>query len=425
MRSYYLYFFIALLSFSACEFTLGDADSGEPVPFESIQIDPAFNYSTLSEISLQLPDGLLVDAADIYAGSDNEMNYLGRYSIHQNSLDLITASSSNRIELRIPGETQQQVYSYDSKGNLISTKTGKPANSVEMINNDRDGDGTIDRLDQYPDDPERSRFACFPNCTGYATILFEDQWPSKGDYDFNDLVMNYRIKYVANHNNKVVEMHFTTQVIAVGGAMYHALFFNLQMDPSLIESVSGNLITDDNFLEINPNGTEAGLDEAVIPIFDVSKKVLPPPAGYEVTNVLESQPYQQPVEFTTTVRFKEPVSSSLLTRVPHDPFIVVDFERGREIHLPGELPTSKIDKSLLNTKDDHFLDNKGHSYKTVKGHPWVLNLPGAIGYPKENMDFSESYLDFSLWAESKGKNHKSWFDSQKARINRAKLYRFK
>ena len=393
MWSHYIYLILfTLVTLSACEFTLGEQDAQEPDSFEAIQTDPGFNYSTQAEISLQLPDGPQLELTDVYLGSENKMNYLGRYSLIGDELELIANSSINHIELRTPDSNQQVVYAFDDRGALKEVNNKKPEDQGNK--NDRDGDGTIDKQDQYPDDPERSRFTCYPNCSGYATILFEDQWPSKGDYDFNDLVMNYRIKYVANHNNKVVEIQFTTQVLAVGGAMYHALLFSLDMDPSLIESVTGNKIFNESFLELNPNGTEAGLNEAIIPIFDVSKSVLPPPAGFEVANVLVNQPYQSPVEFTTSVRFKEPLSNSLISKAPHNPFIVVDFDRGREVHLPGQLPSAKIDKSLLNTADDHFQDNKGHSYKTQKGHPWALNVTDAIGYPKENIDISQTYLDF-------------------------------
>lgn len=34
----------------------------------------------------------------------------------------------------------------------------------------------------------------FPYEGGWSTIMFEDQWPKNGDYDMNDLIVDFYIK---------------------------------------------------------------------------------------------------------------------------------------------------------------------------------------------------------------------------------------
>jgi hypothetical protein len=44
-------------------------------------------------------------------------------------------------------------------------------------------------------------YNCHTNTTSfiYGTLAYEDLWPSKGDYDFNDLVVDYDFNIVKNN----------------------------------------------------------------------------------------------------------------------------------------------------------------------------------------------------------------------------------
>ncbi len=58
----------------------------------------------------------------------------------------------------------------------------------------------------------------FP-ASGYGTPAFEDLWPSKGDYDFNDLVLDYHFEIITNTNNKVDRVKGTFIIKAFGAAL--------------------------------------------------------------------------------------------------------------------------------------------------------------------------------------------------------------
>jgi LruC domain-containing protein len=71
-------------------------------------------------------------------------------------------------------------------------------------------------------------------------LAFEDNWPSKGDYDFNDVVVDYNINTVTNAQNQVVEVigEFT---LRASGATYNN-GFGFQLDniaPNKVTSVTG------------------------------------------------------------------------------------------------------------------------------------------------------------------------------------------
>ncbi len=300
-------------------------------------------------------------------------------------------------------------YTAVETGNVVQTKKAE----------DVDGDGLYGYDDEFPTDPERAYSSFWPSNNTYATILFEDQWPSVGDYDFNDLVADYKFTYVKHASGDVKELVIETVLKAVGGLKKGSLLFNLGLDQSLVESVSGNRLEYD-FIKTNQNGTETGLTEAVIPIFDNSRSILPPPTGYSVTNVFDDQPHVNNVKIVTRVVFTNPVSEQLINK--YDPFMVTEFNRSIEIHLPGQKPTSKVNMSLFGTQDDASNFDLGFTYKNSNGLPWALHVMQSIKYPKENSDFSNAYVNFRNWAESSGVTHTDWYYQTNANMNSIHFY---
>ncbi|MEL6822865.1 MAG: LruC domain-containing protein, partial [Calditrichota bacterium] len=86
------------------------------------------------------------------------------------------------------------------------------------ITTDTDGDGISDYYDDYPNDPNKAFDNYYPSENSYGTLGYEDQWPIQGDYDFNDLVIDYRYNEVTNVKNEVVEVSGKFVIKAVGAA---------------------------------------------------------------------------------------------------------------------------------------------------------------------------------------------------------------
>ena len=53
--------------------------------------------------------------------------------------------------------------------------------------------------------------------------MFEDLWPAYGDYDFKDLVVNYKMQLYPNNKNMVKEMILGIRVKAIGGSLPYDL----------------------------------------------------------------------------------------------------------------------------------------------------------------------------------------------------------
>ena len=88
-------------------------------------------------------------------------------------------------------------------------------------------------------------------------------WPSKGDYDFNDLVIDYNYKYVTNANNEVVTVDATLKVKAVGGSRANGFGIQFNTTPDNITKLSGQRFTGRD-LSLASNGPENNQYKTVI-----------------------------------------------------------------------------------------------------------------------------------------------------------------
>jgi LruC domain-containing protein len=254
---------------------------------------------------------------------------------------------------------------------------------------DADGDGILDIYDEYPTDPLRAYNTYTPSILGLGTLTFEDMWPAKGDYDFNDLILNYQFKTVMNAEDKVVELYGKFTVSHIGGTHKNGFGFQLPFSSSLISSVTGYNITS-NLVTLDAKGLETGQDNAVVIIFDNAADNI-----YSTLNI--------------HIQFQNPMEPSLVGTPPFNPFIFINEDRGRELHLINMAPTSKMNSTFFGTEDDRSVPSQSKYYLTSNKLPWTLNLLENFDYPKEKKSINKAYNNFNAWAESGGSTYSDWY----------------
>jgi len=306
-------------------------------------------------------------------------------------------------------------------GNYIPTSTCNPEGFGSSTVNDADGDGVANNLDDYPNDASRAYTSYYPSASTYSTLGFEDLWPSQGDFDFNDLVISYRVKQVLNASNDVVEFYATYFVQAIGASYDNG--FALQLDeitPSEIANVNGNSITK-NYLSFNSNGTESGQNKAVIVIYDSPEPIINRVGG-SMFNTIKTNGTGTYDTLNVYVGFTSPVASSKLTQSKFNPFIIVDAQRGVEVHLPDRIPTTKVNSQLLGTKNDDSNPSLNRFYRTKNSLPFVIEIPANFDYPAEKESISDAYTYFISWAVNEGANYTNWYENISGYRNANKIY---
>ncbi len=304
-----------------------------------------------------------------------------------------------------------------------------PANNClpKSLVKDADNDGVADENDHFPNDITRAFNNYYPNDKVFGTLAFEDSWPGKGDYDFNDIVVNYNINRVTNASNEVVEVLAKFVLRASGASFNNAFGFQLDnISPDFIKSVTGTRIKgESNVFNFSANGLESEQTYANCIVFDDFFSVMKRPGGGIGVNVEKSAPKVNYDTISIALKMDKAMLLKDFSANKFNFYIVsntVKDKRGREIHLADFAPTSLVDYSLFNTNDDRSNASKLLYYRTANNLPWGVNIIQGFDYPIEKTPINKAYNNFIKWAESTGELYTNWFENNSTNRNEELVY---
>ncbi len=345
-----------------CEFT-----NGNNIQASRISADNLPNY----------PNSLTFDQNQELWWASNVANNQGSYEGKLFIMDTVTGGFEDRWAL---------------PNNYIHDLATLPLDQSQIPQTDTDGDGIIDFYDEYPDDATKAYDTYTPSIYGWGSYAFEDLWPSEGDYDFNDLVLNYRYTHVFNSSDLIVETKLNFNIKNIGGSFRNGFGIELDMNAGLISNVSGYNLQS-NIVNLNSKGLESGQSKPVIIVFDDAWKAI------NTSNELE-----------IIISYASPISEDLFGT--KNPFIFVDGDRGREVHLSNMAPTNLVNAAYFGTDDDDSNPAINRYYKNITNLPWAIDIVHDFVYPKERYPIIMGYTKFADWAESGGQSYTDWYKDQ-------------
>lgn len=240
-----------------------------------------------------------------------------------------------------------------------------------------------------------------------GSLAFEDLWPSKGDYDMNDVVIDYESTLYRNPRNMVVKIvdKFTPRWSGANKNSGFGYQLGIRSSSVLGVKVSSDFDESLSFFKTDAKGLELSQTQATIIVFQDIKSLL-------ARNPID--PNKAPKSTTITIQLSSPVSLQSLTQPPYNPFIVTGtngdaVNRGREVHLPNALPTDLADRTLLGTSNDKSSAERGFYYISDDNYMFALHLPVSFDFPSEKQRLDEAYPRFGEWAKSKGEKAKDWY----------------
>jgi LruC domain-containing protein len=276
---------------------------------------------------------------------------------------------------------------------------------VSAADADTDGDGVKDLLDEYPNDPRRAFSRSYPSATTWGTLAFEDQWPSRGDYDLNDVVMRYRSKEILDAQRSVAAVEMEIGAVARGGLVDSGFAVNF---PGISAGVVSSATLSVNGATATALAVESGQSEAVFVVMPSSLAAMPSPSGCSFANsqtgcaAVPVRNYKLTVNFTTA-------RPSNLFLPPYNPFIFRANERGREVHLPGKSPTALANTALFKTGVDNTTAGTTFTYMDSQRRPWALDIPTSWKHPEERTDVIRAFPAIVEWTRSAGASNKNWY----------------
>ena len=302
---------------------------------------------------------------------------------------------------------------------ITSVEIGSYAKLESKVIGDSDGDGVKDDVDEYPADPNRAFTNFYPAKGNFGTFMYEDLWPSYGDFDMNDLVLGFNNREITDGQGRIKEMEMTFVIRAIGAGVKNGFGIEFPTNPTNVESVKGNRLTTGN-IKLNGNGTESGQQTAVVVVFDDATVNM---AG--LSNVFNGNEHRNEDTIRVNVVFRFSIDKKDLGIEPFNAFLFRSADRGLEVHLMNGKPTTLASRSNFGTRDDRSDFNSGVFYRSTDGLNWAIFVPETVDHPVEREDFTKGYLRFADWAKSGGNLSRDWFRNQGDNINKAALYRKK
>ncbi|MHC1779801.1 MAG: LruC domain-containing protein [Bacteroidales bacterium] len=312
---------------------------------------------------------------------------------------------SERMVVLVGFEDQNRAKSDQDFNDALFYAAATPESAIQYAgiptlkkSNDSDSDGIPDDRDEFPDDASVVYSTHYPAINSYNTLAFEDLWPNRGDYDMNDVVVSYNSTHYLNKSNQIVKIIDRIRPVWSGGILDVGFGFQLGVPASSVKTVtkSGDFV-DNNFrYTLSANGTETKQNKATIMAFDNITEMSLTAGGAKPTINFE-------------VAFNSPVNISDLTTPPYNPFIVINKNRGMEVHMPNYPPTDRADYTLYGTYDDKSKPSLHRFYVSDSEMPWGILIPGEFNFPTERVSIVNFYPKFLKWAESFGSEFPDWY----------------
>lgn len=275
---------------------------------------------------------------------------------------------------------------------------------------DTDEDGVNNGDDDYPNDDTKTFLNTFP-ANSFGTLAFEDLWPARGDYDFNDLVIDYQFRTITNTQNYVTEIQADFVIRAIGASFKNG--FGFQFPNSIINNnditvIGYNVVN--NYINLSPKGIENSQNKPTVIVFDNAFDIMPRISGEMGVNTDPEASVTEPDTIKIIMSFKpNQYTENQINLSNFNPFIIVDMTRGKEIHLANYPPTNLVNDIYFNTLHDDSDKNSGRYYKTESNLPWAINIYQSFDYPIEKSAIIAAHLKFAFWAESNGQEFDDWY----------------
>ncbi|MFT7683588.1 MAG: LruC domain-containing protein [Moritella dasanensis] len=262
----------------------------------------------------------------------------------------------------------------------------------------------------------------YPSQNDFVTIAYEDMWPELGDYDFNDVVIYYRVSQVIQ-NSKVVRIDVTGQLAAYGADYSNG--FAIQLPGIARAQINENLVklTHDGQILQSATPLEQDQTNAVVIITDNLKNTFEKSnCGLNFYRTEVGCSNSDLFTFNITIPLATPIDQSAMPDMPLDPFIFASENRSRndifsnampgrplEIHLADKPLTDLGTNIYFGQYDDRsFLAS---IFRDERNLPWAIEVGNQWAPPYEGTDISIAYPEFSNFIISNGQQNIDWFNN--------------
>lgn len=405
---------IGAFTFSSCEKNLYD-ESKQPekeLQLKDLEIPADFKWD-LTQVAQGTTSANIPTMVSFFLDEAcSEDKELGNIPVYAETLNL---------PLSIPTYTKAIYARYES---MNGTKTlTVPVNedgsfSLSITDANVTTTRAITRGNDIEDDINFKGGVVYHPSKDWGTIMFEDQFPSLGDYDFNDFVVNYKVQFQElkgeKKEYKAKAIQIGLRLKAIGGTYPCTPYLRLkEIDSDEVESIE---IYDSKNIQPAPTGEVKLINNKHV-LIDCSPLManLQKPTGSKYYNVEKdflAQTDDLP-EIHILIELKE--RKEIKDILEDDEFdLYLQRDNGIEIHMNGIEPVSYkypfADNNLYPVYESDGDEEDDNYYLSKDRYIWGLRVPDNISHTVEKANFLKAYQNFAKWAESGGKNNQNWYN---------------
>lgn len=411
MKKYWVFVFMAF--FSCMQDTIDDT----PLPVEdefTIAVPSDFNWSCIQEKSLQV--NFVKDRVKTNLLDNTIVELVDEHDVLLDALTIIDGKAEFNVRMPLANTGLKLIATATGSEMLFDAKIASINFSVKADDvlalslADSDGDGCPDRYDMLPDNPNVSlmvtnqqvgglKSASDRNTSASNYVIFEDLWPSKGDYDFNDLVAKTNFSWTRNNSNYITEITAVCNIEFIGAGLELGLGFEL------FENKGAYLYYLDNIIAgVKGAAQDKAVRNGIIAVSNVKK--------------MDSKQ----VEFTITLKGNQIKEFIMI------PYLFRTNNTSQQVRPYGAPPTQGQDMSLFRTHDDRSpnswnwnsgvkfkypLASEEAFYRSKENYPWGIEFITTKSFKacKEKISIVKQYPTFKDWAETGGNSQSDWYDN--------------
>ncbi|WP_455591025.1 LruC domain-containing protein [Bacteroides sp.] len=385
------------LTFTSC--VDDEKDLSQPGEKTSdLNIPDNTDWTTTRSITLSITSPVATQVELYTDAACTDENLLAKVNVSDNAqkeIQLDVAKADQTLYLQYPTNTGKEVMNIP-----LNTTSTRAENTIKLPEN-VSGDITIGGDYGYT-------YKWYPSKGREATLMFEDNWPEIGDYDFNDFVIWYHTQGMSfdngdgtkdSYDSDGVEVKVTFR--ALGGYLPYRL--GLQLDKTPAKYIDDVVILEGNDL-VKMELQNPGEDDPAIFIFTGTDQLRKQTNGGAFYNT--DPAHKIAATDLVTIKYKLKIncfnslkkSAALWEAASSENqnfFLQKESNGGREIHLRGYEPTKYYSNSYVKEAGSNMKNDI--KYCSTGNLVWGIKVPVAIAHPIEKMDIIQAYGLFKSW----------------------------
>ncbi|MEG1586864.1 MAG: LruC domain-containing protein [Bacteroidales bacterium] len=327
------------------------------------------------------------------SGEEDDYSLIRAKTISMKEWKIVAFKKNIEIECSDIQKGNNGNNSYDTTPSVRWTEKSNLKIEVTDCNITGNGD-----TNPTPSDPD---FPIITENKNPFTFVMEDNYPSFGDYDMNDLVVTVvSQKTVKEKNGLISEISYQIELSALGATRQTG--FGLQIDHITPDAIKNITVTggnaDNRVFETGANNMESGQNKVVIPLIANCHALF----GETTGNMVNTYPMMDKFDPKTVeciIHFNTPQKEEDLLITSMNFFCVSgELNKGKrqETHLPGFPHSNKTRvQPQVTEATSHLM--------------WALILPGKFAYPTEGVNIRKAYPQFEEWVQSNKQSAQDWY----------------